>query len=144
MKLINKQSLFWKSRIFRETEILYNQLTKFKRDDIIQVMTHHGFYWKFIKYKTKFLNYDRLKELKIISISLYKILSVSISYQTNNDLSPLDLEVSYQFKKIVYKLESNKIISVNKACELLGVLESEYYKEDYNNWYKYNNWFKQC
>ena len=75
----------------------------------------------------------RLKELKIISISLYKILSVSISYQTNNDLSPLDLEVSYQFKKIVYKLESNKIISVNKACELLGVLESEYFKEDYNN-----------
>ena len=80
MKLINKQSLFWKSRIFRETEILYNQLTKFKRDDIIQVMTHHGFYWKFIKYKTKFLNYDRLKELKALKKLRKKIKKETIEY----------------------------------------------------------------
>ena len=51
---------------FRDTGVLCNQLTKFKRSDIIQVMTHPGFYWKFIKHKTKFSNLDRLKELKVL------------------------------------------------------------------------------
>lgn len=76
----------------------------------------------------------RLRELEIISTSLYKILSVHVSYElSKDDLKPLEPEVSYQFKKIIYKLENNKIISVSKACELLGILENEYYKEDYNN-----------
>lgn len=51
---------------FRDMGVLYNQLTKSRRNDIIQVMTHPGFYWKFIKHKTKFSNYDRLKELKVL------------------------------------------------------------------------------
>lgn len=67
---------------FRETEILYNQLTKFKRDDIIQVMTHPGFYWKFIKHKTKFSSYDRLKELKALKKLRKKIEKETIEYVT--------------------------------------------------------------
>lgn len=51
---------------FRDTRVLYNQLTKFKSNDIIQIMTHPGFYWKFIKHKTVFSNIDRLKELKAL------------------------------------------------------------------------------
>ena len=39
---------------------------------------------------------------------------------------------SYQFKKIVYTLESDEIISINKACELLGVTVDEYNIEDNN------------
>ncbi len=41
-------------------------------------------------------------------------------------------EISFQFKKIVYKLEADEIISVNKACELLGFTIDEYNSEDNN------------
>lgn len=85
----------------------------------------------------------RLKDLNIISEYLYKQLSIIINKQIGkNDPHPIKPEKSYQFKKIVYKLEADEIISLKKACELLGVTANEYKHEDNNYWYKYYNWFK--
>lgn len=75
----------------------------------------------------------RLKDLNIISEYLYKKLSIFLSQQIGkSDPKPIQPEISYQFKKIVYKLEADEIISVNKACELLGVTIDEYNNEDNN------------
>lgn len=75
----------------------------------------------------------RLKDLNIISEYLYKNLSIFLSQRIGkNDPNPIQPEISYQFKKIVYKLEADEIISVNKACELLGVTVDEYNNEDNN------------
>lgn len=75
----------------------------------------------------------RLKDLNIISEYLYKKLSIFLSQNIGkNDPTPIVPEVSYQFKKIVHKLEISEIISLNKACELLGVSTYEYNKEDNN------------
>lgn len=75
----------------------------------------------------------RLKDLNIISEYLYKNLSIFLSQRIGkNDSNPIQPEISYQFKKIVYKLEADEIISVNKACELLGVTVDEYNNEDDN------------
>ena len=51
---------------FRRLDILWNQLTKFKENDVIQIMTHPGFYWKFVNHKTIFSNNDRVKEFKVL------------------------------------------------------------------------------
>lgn len=51
---------------FRRSDILCNQLKKFKENDVIQIMTHPGFYWKFVKHKTIFSNNDRVKEFKVL------------------------------------------------------------------------------
>lgn len=75
----------------------------------------------------------RLKDLNIISEYLYKKLSIFLSQRIGKiDPNPIQPEISYQFKKIVYKLEADEIISVNKACELLGVTVDEYNNEDNN------------
>ena len=75
----------------------------------------------------------RLKDLNIISEYLYKKLSIFLSQRIGkNDPKPIQPETSFQFKKIVYKLEADEIISVNKACELLGVSVDEYNNEDNN------------
>lgn len=75
----------------------------------------------------------RLKDLNIISDYLYKKLSIFLSQRIGrNDPKPIGPETSYQFKKIVYKLEADEIISLNKACELLGVTVNEYNNEDNN------------
>ncbi len=75
----------------------------------------------------------RLKYLNIISEYLYKKLSIFLSQRIGkNDPKPIQPEISYQFKKIVYKLEANEIISLNKACELLEVTIDEYNNEDNN------------
>ena len=72
----------------------------------------------------------RLKDLNIISEYLYKNLSIFISQRIGkNDPNPIQPEISYQFKRIVCKLEANEIISLNKACELLGVTVNEYNNE---------------
>lgn len=82
----------------------------------------------------------RLNDLNVISEYLYKSLSKYLSKRIGkNDPNPILPETSYQFKKIVYKLESDEIISINKACELLGVTIDEYNSEDNNYWYQYNN-----
>ena len=78
----------------------------------------------------------RLKDLEIISEYLYKKLSILLSQKIGKiDPDPISPEVSYQFKKIVYKLQSDEIISINKACELMGVTTDEYYSENNNYWY---------
>lgn len=75
----------------------------------------------------------RLKDLNIISEYLYKNLSIFLSQRIGkNDPKPIQPEISFQFKKIVHKLEVDEIISLNKACELLGVTVDEYKNEDYN------------
>lgn len=75
----------------------------------------------------------RLKDLNIISEYLYKKLSIFLSKRIGkNDPKPIPPETSYQFKRIVHKLESDSIISLNKACELLGVTVDEYNKENNN------------
>lgn len=69
----------------------------------------------------------RLKDLNIISEYLYKKLSIIINQKIGTkDPNPIKPEISYQYKKLIYKLESNEIISLNKACELLGVTIDEY------------------
>lgn len=86
----------------------------------------------------------RLKDLNIISEYLYKNISIFLSQKRLNkdDPNPIIPEISHQFKRLVYKLETNEIITLNKACELLGVSIDEYNEEDNNNWYKYNNRLK--
>lgn len=75
----------------------------------------------------------RLKDLNIISEYLYKKLSIFLSQRIGkNDPKPITPEISYQFKKIVYKLEADEIISINKACELLGLTIDEYNNQDNN------------
>ena len=75
----------------------------------------------------------RLKDLNIISEYLYKKLSIFLSQRIGkNDPKPIQPETSFQFKKIVYKLEADEIISVNKAYELLRVTVDEYNNEDNN------------
>ena len=75
----------------------------------------------------------RLKDLNIISEYLYKKLSIFLSQRIGkNDPKPIQPETSFQFKKIVYKLEADEIITLNKACELLGVTVDEYNNEDNN------------
>ena len=76
----------------------------------------------------------RLKDLKIISEYLYKSLSIYINQNIGKcDPNPIIPEKSYQFKRIVYKLEASDIISINKACELLGVNIDEYNRENNNH-----------
>ena len=75
----------------------------------------------------------RLKDLKIISDNAYKELSIFINKNIGkNDPKPISPEISYQFKRIVHKLESNDIISISKACELLGETLDDYNNEDNN------------
>ncbi len=75
----------------------------------------------------------RLKDLNVISEYLYKKLSIFLSQRIGkNDPNPIHPEISYQFKRIVCKLEADQIISLNKACELLGVTVDEYNSEDNN------------
>lgn len=78
----------------------------------------------------------RLKDLNIISEYLYKRLSIIISKNIGkNDPNPIQPETSYQFEKMVYKLEADKVITLNKACELLEVSTDEYNNKNNNNWY---------
>ncbi len=53
---------------YRKPEILKKQLIKFKKNAIIQIMTHPGFYWKMISHKTPFSNNDRVEEYRSLKI----------------------------------------------------------------------------
>lgn len=76
----------------------------------------------------------RLKDLNIISEYLYKRLSIIISKNIGKiDPNPIQPETSYQFEKMVYKLEADKVITLNKACELLEVSTDEYNNKNNNN-----------
>lgn len=75
----------------------------------------------------------RLKDLNIINEYLYKKLNTSLSKRLNkNDVELIEPEKTYNYKKTVYKLEADKVISLSKACELLGYTINEYNKQDYN------------
>lgn len=79
----------------------------------------------------------RLKDLTIISEYTYKNLSIKMNktYGKKHEPIQIDPEESYQFKRIVHKLETDNIISISKACEFLGVTINEYNNE--NNNYRY-------
>ena len=79
----------------------------------------------------------RLKELNIISEYLFRKINISFSSLGIKKHEPNLIlpEESYQFNKYVHKLEVNNIISLNKACELLGISIDEYNREDNN--YRY-------
>lgn len=79
----------------------------------------------------------RLKELNIISDYLYRKINIALSSNGLKKQEPIIItqEQSYQFNKLVHKLEINNIISLNKACELLGITIDEYQSEDNNNRY---------
>lgn len=86
-----------------------------------------------IEYKVNYKDIiTRLKELNIITEYLYKKLSASHIIDEGITFQP---EVSHQFKKLVHKLETDDIITINKACELLGTTPNEYNRE--NNNYRY-------
>lgn len=75
----------------------------------------------------------RLKDLNVINDYLYRKLSIYINSKVlkkGKDPFPVKPEKSFQFERLVYKLQSNDIISVNKACELLGVSIDEYDKKN--------------
>lgn len=76
----------------------------------------------------------RLYELNIISEYLYRKMNITFSSMGMKKQEPvsIDPEESYQFNKLVYKLEIDNIISLNRACELLGVSVDEYSTEDNN------------
>ncbi len=95
-------------------------------------------FFELIAFKNEFkVSYSaivyRLHDLNVISNYLYRKLNILLSKKIGkNDPNPIPAEISYQFKKIVYKLEADKIISINKACELLGITTNEYINEDNN------------
>lgn len=75
----------------------------------------------------------RLKDLKIISNYQNRILNININkFIGKNDNNPIEPEITNQFKKLVYKLQSEDIISIGKARELLGVSANEYEQENNN------------
>lgn len=75
----------------------------------------------------------RLKDLDIISDYLYKNLYINVNKIIGKvDKDPIEPEISNQFKRLVHKLESSEIISVSRACELLGVTIHEYNSENNN------------
>ena len=79
----------------------------------------------------------RLKDLSIISENLLKNLYITFNIVgiKKNEPIKIEPEQSYQFEKIVHKLETSNIISLNKACELLGISVNEYYNQDNNYGY---------
>ena len=79
----------------------------------------------------------RLKELNIISEYLFRKINISFSSMGIRKQEPdlIDAENSYQFNRLVHKLEVDNIISLNKACELLGMSIVDYNNEDNN--YRY-------
>lgn len=79
----------------------------------------------------------RLKDLNIISEYLYKNLNIFMSKEFGKKKEPvfINIENSNQFERIVRKLEIDNIISLNKACELLGESVDEYNNKD--NYYRY-------
>lgn len=79
----------------------------------------------------------RLKELNIITEYLFRKINISFNSMGIKKKEPISIvpEESYQFKRLVHKLEVDNIISLNRACELLGASIDEYNNEDNN--YRY-------
>ena len=79
----------------------------------------------------------RLKDLNIITEYTYRNLNISLNKLFGKKEEPILIvpEETYQFKRIVHKLEIDNIISLNKACEFLGVTANEYNSENNNYGY---------
>lgn len=79
----------------------------------------------------------RLRELNVISEYLFRNINIFFSKNGYKKEEPdlIGAEKSYQFKRLVHKLEADNIISLNRACELLGISINEYNIEDNN--YRY-------
>lgn len=96
-------------------------------------------FYELISFKNEFkVSYTailyRLKDLNIINEYLYKKLSIFISTHIGkNDPNPITPEKSYHFKKLVHRFESDGIISLSKACELLEETVNEYNTENYTS-----------
>lgn len=76
----------------------------------------------------------RLKELGIINEYTNRQLNILISTMGWKKEEPfiIDNEKTNQYKKLVHRLEIDNIISISKACELLGVTSYEYNSKEYN------------
>lgn len=74
----------------------------------------------------------RLRELNIISDYTNRRINILFNTYGFRKKEPVEiqLEESNQLIKLVHKLEVDQIISINKACELLGVTQDEYYNQD--------------
>ena len=74
----------------------------------------------------------RLKELGIISDYTNRRINILFNTYGFRKKEPVEIkpEESRQFIKLVHKLEVDQIISLNKACELLGVSQNDYYNQD--------------
>ena len=74
----------------------------------------------------------RLKELDIISDYTNRRINILFNKYGFRKKEPVEIkpEESMQYIKLVHKLEVNQIISLNKACELLGVSQNDYYNQD--------------
>ena len=74
----------------------------------------------------------RLKELGIISEHTNRKINILFNTYGFRKKEPVEIkpEESKQLIKLVHKLEIDQIISLNKACELLGVTQNEYYNQD--------------
>ena len=70
----------------------------------------------------------QVNKLENISEASLNFINKSLTVDHNGD----NKEVFATIEKIVHKLEVDEIISLNKACELLGVTVDEYKNEDYN------------
>lgn len=72
----------------------------------------------------------RLKDLKIINENSYRKWNeiIRANRKKGNDfgIEKCSKEESTKFNKMVCKLEVNNIISINKACDYLGITENEY------------------
>lgn len=81
----------------------------------------------------------RLQDLEIITPNCAKNLHIIINkkYQ-KTDPVPIIPEISNQFKKIVYKLEASDIITIGRACELLGITVDEFLYKNSCYGYEYN------
>lgn len=79
----------------------------------------------------------RLKELNIISEYTNRRINILLNTYGFRKKEPIEIEPeeSKQLIKLVHKLEINQIISLSKACELLGISANEYYSQD--NSYRY-------
>ena len=128
-KLCNKFAgalLMPKTAVIREfgssrPSISYYELTAFKREYKVSMAA--------IVY--------RLRELNLISEYLFRKINISFSSSGFKRKEPIVInpEESYQYNRLVHKLEVDNIISLNRACELLGISIDEYNTE--NNNYRY-------
>jgi Zn-dependent peptidase ImmA (M78 family)/DNA-binding XRE family transcriptional regulator len=75
----------------------------------------------------------RLKELNIINESFARHCYIKLNQLfTKEDPNPIEPERSNRRKNLIYKLETEGIISTNKACEYLNITYDEYKRKNNN------------